>query len=571
MKRKSLLTLLAGAVLVSLGVSSCQKPVEGTNTLKVDPMSGFMFAASGNADEVLTITTDADSWSVEKPDWVMADKKDNKLTVNVSDNTGEYRSGTIKITAGTAQAVTIGVGQEGGTAPGDKSAVSMFHGDGTHEANFRVGPGDASGVVYLSIPANTSTAVSAEIYVDGEYLDEYNVRNEGAECQLFPAELVTIAGNGSVTIAAGDKLSGDVKIDMAFDTSKLSFDVDYLLPLHVRVKSDNAEVADGTESRVNYIIRRNLEKEVRNIVYFEVNDCNPLNALEYKLESGDYFFDAVVLFSSNINYNSGEDRVYIHHNPNNQALFDGADLYVKPLREAGIKVYLSILGNHTPAGICTLSEWGNKQFALEVAETVDRYGLDGVCFDDEYTSGTAASNWFAGSSSTANASRMMYECKKAMREICGEEKDVVVFAYNTLSVNNINAAGAVDGVQPGQFIDIATADYGGQTPTLNGGTRKQSAGASVELNNNRGAYMATEAYARQVKADGYGWFMWFALNVKATGFGENGKQYDEAKYNRNLSALQAVSKGLYDKPLLAPTHYYAKIQEGQYDNTRRAY
>ena len=34
---------------------------------------------------------------------------------------------------------------------------------------------------------------------------------------------------------------------------------------------------------------------VQTVLYFEVNDTNPLNALEFLTESGKYFFDHIVL------------------------------------------------------------------------------------------------------------------------------------------------------------------------------------------------------------------------------------------------------------------------------------
>ena len=48
--------------------------------------------------------------------------------------------------------------------------------------------------------------------------------------------------------------------------------------------------------------------------YFEVNDTNPLNALEFLTESGKYFFDHIVLFAANINWDPEKQRVYLANN-----------------------------------------------------------------------------------------------------------------------------------------------------------------------------------------------------------------------------------------------------------------
>ena len=61
------------------------------------------------------------------------------------------------------------------------------------------------------------------------------------------------------------------------------------------------------------------------------------------LEDGTPFFDAVILFAANINYNTAEDVVYLANNPNVQALLDDSEIYLQPLRKKGIKVYLGLL------------------------------------------------------------------------------------------------------------------------------------------------------------------------------------------------------------------------------------
>lgn len=58
---------------------------------------------------------------------------------------------------------------------------------------------------------------------------------------------------------------------------------------------------------------------------------------------------------------------------------------------------MSILGNHDDAGMRSLSEEGAKAFAKELKYYVDIYGLDGIDFDDEYSSYSAPDYNFKGS------------------------------------------------------------------------------------------------------------------------------------------------------------------------------
>lgn len=130
-----------------------------------------------------------------------------------------------------------------------------------------------------------------------------------------------------------------------------------------------------------------------------MNDCNPLNAIEYILEDGQPFFDAVVLFAGNINWDASKQKVYMNANPNVQALLDNSEELLQPLRKKGIKVLLDILGNHDQAGIAGLSDWGCEQFGKELAQICLDYKLDGIGFDDEYSRYYGSGKWFAGPSS----------------------------------------------------------------------------------------------------------------------------------------------------------------------------
>ncbi len=70
-----------------------------------------------------------------------------------------------------------------------------------------------------------------------------------------------------------------------------------------------------------------------------------------------------------------------------------------------------------------------------------------------------------------------------------------------------------------------------------------------------------EALEAFIKAEGYGWYMWFGLDPMAR----------ESVYASNLTALNDVCIGLYDRELAVPTHFYKKTSEGVYDSTRYAF
>ncbi|MDK7751151.1 chitinase, partial [Brevibacterium sp. UMB10442] len=98
-----------------------------------------------------------------------------------------------------------------------------------------------------------------------------------------------------------------------------------------------------------------------------------------------YFFDQVVLFAGNINYNEETGEVYNKNNENVTQLLNYKEKYLAPLRAKGIKVIMGILGNWDRAALTNLTEEGAKAFARHMKAMCDAYDLDGVFLDDEYS------------------------------------------------------------------------------------------------------------------------------------------------------------------------------------------
>ena len=200
---------------------------------------------------------------------------------------------------------------------------------------------------------------------------------------------------------------------------------------------------------------------------------------------------------------------------------------------------LGVLGNHDDSGLAQLSDPAARDFAAELAAYCETYGLDGVCFDDEYSNvNPDTSNPLFTRPSMAAAARLLYETKKAM-----PHKTVMVYYLGNITPY----IPAVDGVDPGYFVDVAVADYSsinpGATP-MTGMPLKNCAGASIELNLLKGDW--TTETARKQKAAGYGHYMFFSLNP------------DNYAWRGQVTMVRSVASGLYDETLDQVTHYYKK-------------
>ena len=453
MKFKSFFKGFAAALMAVVAVAACTPQAEEQDTLSVQPSAALTFQAAENADVTLTVTTTADAWEYTAPEWVKTEVAGETLIVNVAENTGKARVGRISFTAGNAHPVNINVHQEAPVVK-EETPVECVAATLNNKAEtdfFQIVSGTAEGSISVSIAEAVAEDLVFTVALDPEYVREYSFIT-GDSYTAVPEQAVTF-GAAEIVIPAGSTESEPVSVTV--DGAVLGFGEGYLVPMLASVKSGAAEFAIDAK-RVNYVVMKANPRTTKQVVYIEVNDCNPLNILEYNLEDGTPFFDAVILFAANINYDAVNDVVYLHNNPNVQALLDESEVYLQPLRKKGIKVYLGLLGNHDAAGLAQLSDWGAREWAKEVAEACRVYKLDGVNLDDEYSAAPDLSNpWFTSRSGAA-AARLAYELKVAMKEACYWPTEVSFFEwgaiYNTPEI-------VVDGqtITQSQYVDFVVA------------------------------------------------------------------------------------------------------------------
>lgn len=412
--------------------------------------------------------------------------------------------------------------------------------------------------MFVGLNKVPNKGVDVNISYDKEYIESYNSLH-GTSFLLFPIELIEIGNQGNILLAPDEKCSHKISLLLKSkneDNNILEDGKTYLLPLKLEVKTEGVKVSEE-DNHLVYIIKKSDsvlepncykgEDAVRNFVFFEVGEANPLNALEFLREDNKLFFDYVVLFAANIRYNPVTAKVEIWKNPSVQFLLDNNEEYIQPLRKRGIKVLLGILGNNGDvSGVCQLSELGARQLAKEMAAICYSYNLDGVNFDDEYSGEPDLRNPLLASKSTEAGVRLLYETKRAM-----PDKDVTVYYLSYLAFGAdledmlpgyTSDYPDIDGMAPGDFLDVAVPNYGGRAEPVRGMTRKQCAGMAIELNLQLGD--TSVETAQSVKANGYGFYMWFCLSPK--------------NFGTSTGFMQNVSRGLYDMELLPPKFYYKK-------------
>ncbi|ACZ21389.1 glycosyl hydrolase family 18 [Sanguibacter keddieii DSM 10542] len=235
------------------------------------------------------------------------------------------------------------------------------------------------------------------------------------------------------------------------------------------------------------------------IAYVEVNSNELANVGKYELADGSNAFDVAIIFAANINHDG--TAPYLHLNDQVQATLDAADTQIKPLQDMGIKVTLSLLGNHQAAGFANFPTQASAEaFADEVADVVQTYGLDGVDIDDEWVT------YGSGGTPAVNPSSAAW-LVDALHEKLPADSLITLYDIGATSTSLQQA--------PTSVVDkldyIWNPYYGQYNPPQFDLDRSRLGAAAVDLGQTP-VSTATNLAARTV-ADGYGAFVTYDLRA----------------------------------------------------------
>ena len=327
----------------------------------------------------------------------------------------------------------------------------------------REGVGSSGSVtLYLNATKQAEAASEVSLTYDTDLLDAYN-ETTGNAYEALPQEALQLSGQ-TFSLEAGSQRSESVTVSYTL-TAEQSADQTYVIPLRAEVVSGPLEL--NAEDAGYLIFLQVVENpgdcnkgaDAAKVFYvMETNDVNPLNMLSFRLaDSRKYLFDAVVLFSDNIVL----DHTGLHAlvNDNVRYLLNNREKYLAPLQERGMKVYLGMTPYHTHAGLSTMLPATADYFARQLKIICDTYSLDGVFFDDEYTSlEDTPPTGFLGAYSKEAAAYLLYATKRIM-----PERDVIAYQlgmirqFTTEGCKFEDETGKVWG--PGDYIDYIMVDY----------------------------------------------------------------------------------------------------------------
>lgn len=388
----------------------------------------------------------------------------------------------------------------------------------------------ATGHLYFELSKAVEQDVTVTFKVDEDVLEAYNKKN-GTSYKMYPADKLSLANGGTATIKAGEQKSASVELNINAGGT-----IGQTYAVAVSASANNGVEVSTNNQEYIYLVKplaaipESISKgDILTHCFVEVNDENILNMGEYTMKSdGKPFFDVVSIFAANINVDSKTGRVHVFCNDQVSFLLRNADKFIRPLQAKGIKVVMTILGNHDEAGMGNLSEAAAKDFAKELKAYLDIYGLDGIDFDDEYTN---YNNSNPGSGfetrSRANFARLVYEC----RQVFGD-KLIGVYEYGSLD----SPDGEVEGMKVGDIVDYMTYGY-------------------YQNQNPEGAFGREESHFENLPKSKYAPLPW-KINDELNG-GWSG--FDKSKFQKVKDEGYGIQMFYNPKPLVY--QYYTLLSE----------
>jgi hypothetical protein len=237
----------------------------------------------------------------------------------------------------------------------------------------------------------------------------------------------------------------------------------------------------------------------KTVCYVEVNNNDFRNVGRYSLSSGQPLFDIGIIFAANINYNTSTQKATLFFNTQVTNVLSNRATYIQPVQARGTKVLLSILGNHQGAGISNFpSQAAAQEFAQQLANAVNTYGLDGIDFDDEYA------DYGTNGTGQPNSSSFVY-LVSALRDLLPGK--IISFYYYGPAASRLS----YNGVTVGSKVNYSwNAVYGTYSVPNVPGLAKASLGpAAVDIQATSSITALT--LAQRTKTDAYGIYLTYNL------------------------------------------------------------
>lgn len=247
---------------------------------------------------------------------------------------------------------------------------------------------------------------------------------------------------GFVLLASCNKMKTSQKFPATEDyaTTQLSASQAAWVEQIAKEKQDSMRIVDSIAAQTGNIDTNSLfHKKNMVVAIVEVNDHYFHNVTCYVDQKGKQLFDLAFPFAANLNIDPNTGKPSITYNPEWQAMLRLGTF--KQVQNTGMKVGLSLLGNHDDAGWSNFKTLADAtSFAQIVAFEVRQKNFAAVLTDDEY------SNFVSGADPNSYV-MVMSEIKRLLPDI--------YLAYYVFG----GGSGNYNGKQMGDIADAAYAPF----------------------------------------------------------------------------------------------------------------
>lgn len=268
---------------------------------------------------------------------------------------------------------------------------------------------------------------------------------------------------------------------------------------------------------------RAYTKPIKMVGYVETNDWDPRNIANFVLKDSKLpVFDMIVFFAANMNYNAAEQRRVLYFNNELQPIVNNPDVFIKPIRDRGIKVIMDILPNHQGVGFHNFQSYDEAlDFAGQMKYWQDKTHIDGWDVDEEYAEYHKLSNY------PHNENSPLWFLR-ASRETMPNTL-LVHYEYSTpFSASQVDEKGkrAID------YLDYSWHDYGVNSPSYIGMPNERFGKQSIQAS--QGGLRWGESNAQSILDAKMGILMIFNMTVTKDNYHD---------FEKQLSAITQVFYG----------------------------
>lgn len=347
--------------------------------------------------------------------------------------------------------------------------------------------------VTLSLVENEQLRYKANVYYS---LERVNVDVSGGYAPRqqidrtffqVPADHVT-ATLGEQTIPAGENgLSIPVRIDLK-GVGDPALNSSFLVILQAETVDAAGNTASSRfyyELMVDPVTLRQYPERIEGhgescvecgVIYIDPSWLDPRACLEPVIlytdpstwETSLYeYCDIVVILGGSVGYDPLTQMPQLNIDRNLLHLLDNADRYLRPIQTRGVKVTFELTGAGSGVGFCNLDDAQRASLVAEIARVVEKYGIDGVNLNDEYTNYGA--NGLPGIDPASYA--------KFIRDLRAALPDKTI-TLTDLGEPSATLYEAHDGIEAGTYLDYAWTGTAADLtdPYAAGASRKPIAG-----------------------------------------------------------------------------------------------